>query len=239
MNAKIKISEKEFYEKLCLDCGGQNGKECGCSPNCYREKAAKRFVEVIPEKTALEIWKDIGGYEGHYQISNLGNVKSVSRGSLQREIMLRPANNINGYRTVSLSKNNKSTTVKICRLVASAFIDNPENKRCVNHKDCDKHNDNVDNLEWVTHSENTVHAMKNGLQYIEYGENSRFAKLTKQQVSSIRSGLMNLKVEYIEQMASLFCVHKETIRKVLNFKTFNDYEQAIKELQDKLNEKNN
>lgn len=54
MSDKIKISEKEFYEKLCLDCGGQHGKECGYYPNCFREKAAKRFVEVTLEKTALE-----------------------------------------------------------------------------------------------------------------------------------------------------------------------------------------
>lgn len=109
-----------------------------------------------------EIWKDIENWKG-YQVSNLGNVRSFrERGG--HHILKEPHqiafqhNNPRGYLTVGLGKGN----VKACvhRLVASAFIPNPENKPQVNHKDGNKHNNHVSNLEWVTHQENIIHAFR-------------------------------------------------------------------------------
>ena len=102
-----------------------------------------------------EIWKDIKGYEGCYQISNLGRVKSLARVQhkwnkdfISKERMLRGNINTNGYPYVVLRKNGEYGVFRIHRLVAEAFIPNPNNFPQVNHKDEDKTNNRVDNLEW-------------------------------------------------------------------------------------------
>ena len=108
-----------------------------------------------------EIWKCIAGYENLYQVSNLGNVKSLVRKHSVKEKFLKILTK--EYHTVSLSVNNKNTTYRVHRLVAHAFLPNPENKPIVNHLDGNKHNNNVNNLEWCTHQENCIHAVKTGL----------------------------------------------------------------------------
>lgn len=99
----------------------------------------------------MEIWKDIKDYEGLYWVSNLGRVKSKRK-------ILKP---INGeYLKVGLSKNGKQKTFTIHRLVAQEFVNNPKNKPQVNHKDENKHNNNSNNLEWVTFQENMNYGTK-------------------------------------------------------------------------------
>lgn len=118
-----------------------------------------------------EIWKDVAGYEGLYQVSNLGRVKSLSkiiqgigRGFPRKtkEKILTPCRTGTGYYFVNLS-NGTICMRLIHRLVAECFLDNPENKSDVNHKDGNKLNNNVLNLEWATRSENITHAFATGL----------------------------------------------------------------------------
>lgn len=104
-----------------------------------------------------EIWRDIKGFEGMYQISNLGRVKSLNYHRSKKEKILHPRVNTR-YLYVNMSKNNKVTHGYIHRLVAMYFVPNPENKPYVNHKDGNKHNNHVDNLEWVTPLENNLHS---------------------------------------------------------------------------------
>ncbi len=110
-----------------------------------------------------ELWRDIFGYEGLYQISNWGNVKSLNYNHTGKEKTLAKKNHKSGYITVTLCKNGKHKNKSIHVLVATAFIPNQENFPCVNHIDGDKSNNFVGNLEWVTHSQNTRHAIKSGL----------------------------------------------------------------------------
>lgn len=115
----------------------------------------------------MEIFKSIEGYEGSYEVSNFGNVKSLpkSDGNGNRERLLKQEtnerNNTN-YKRVSLSKNGKVKRFQVHRLVASAFIENLDNKPFINHIDNNGENNNSLNLEWVTHSENMIHAQKQG-----------------------------------------------------------------------------
>lgn len=104
-----------------------------------------------------ELWKDIKDFEGLYQISNFGNVRSLIT---NKNIKF---NKVKGYLYVHLYNNSKRKSIRVNRLVAQAFIPNPDNKPQVNHIDGDKLNNRVDNLEWVTREENMQHAIKNSL----------------------------------------------------------------------------
>lgn len=109
-----------------------------------------------------EIWKPVIGYEGLYEVSNLGRVKGLERQGNWRDNILTQCM-IGNYVKVSLTVNGKSQNKLVHRLVAQAFIPNPENKPEVNHKDGNKLNNCLDNLEWVTKSENIKHAYRTGL----------------------------------------------------------------------------
>ena len=98
-----------------------------------------------------EIWKDILGYEGLYQVSNQGRVKSLKFG---KERILKPCNNGWGYLFVQLFKNGEMKNDKVHRLVAKAFLSNPNNLPDVNHKNEDKTDNIVENLEWCDHKYN-------------------------------------------------------------------------------------
>ena len=114
-----------------------------------------------------EIWKDIPGYEGSYQVSNAGRVKSLPKtrgrgiGYPVDEKIIRHSVNSRGYCNVVLCKDGKTKTFLLHRLVADGFVDNPSNLPEVDHKDRNKTNNSVNNLRWVTVSENNLNR-KNG-----------------------------------------------------------------------------
>lgn len=118
-----------------------------------------------------EIWKDIEGYEGLYQISNLGRIRSLDRVVVTKRntrtnlkgMLLKSTKDRDGYLQVVLSKQSKLTTVKVHRVVAKHFIDNPENKTQINHLNGVKNDNRVENINWCTNSENNKHAYDTNL----------------------------------------------------------------------------
>lgn len=166
-----------------------------------------------------EIWKDITGYEGLYQVSNLGRVKSLDRLVNGRNMkIVKPVRGrvlkLSSYNNLypSCSLGNNANTKMVHRLVASAFIPNPENKPYVNHKNGIKTDNRVTNLEWVTAKENNDHAIKNGLWNCS-GESNYLAKLTDKSVLKIRKLVMSgLKHSAISEQ---FGVSKSTISHII------------------------
>ena len=129
--------------------------------------------------TENEVWKDVVEYEGLYEVSDKGNVRGVARkdtlGRNRKGRMLKPGYTSRGYLQVGLSKNGKSKTRTVHRLVAEAFIPNPNGLPQVNHRDEDKDNNNVENLEWCDSKYN-----------INYGTRSeRFARTRSKKVRAV------------------------------------------------------
>ena len=138
-------------------------------------------------------WKDIVGYENEYQINQFGEIRTLKDSpKLKKYDVLKPQiSKSNGYVYQMLYKNGKEKLLRVHRLVAMAFLPNPNNLPQVNHKDGNKQNNSVDNLEWCEQSDNMKHAYKNGLQIPS--ENQRKAiintnKLKQKKVCQIKDG---------------------------------------------------
>ena len=120
------------------------------------------------ECTEGEIWRDIKGFEGIYQVSNRGNIRSLDRISVNSYGMprklkghiMKPYLNVYGYLDIGLSNCGAGNIFKVHRLVAEAFIPNPDNLPQVNHKDENKTNNNVENLEWCTNRYNVKYSIE-------------------------------------------------------------------------------
>ena len=178
-----------------------------------------------------EIWKDIPGYEGLYQVSNFGKVRSLKRtikyngkgkGSgtrIYESIELKQCLNTVGYYQVSLSVNNCRKRYMVHRLVASAFCNHPIGKDYVNHMDGNYLNNKSENLEWVSNRENVRHAIVKGLHRI-YGEESHRAKFSNEQVEIIRR-IKNRGVS-TNDLCILLGVHKSCINRIYNGTTYNE-----------------
>lgn len=122
------------------------------------------------------MWKQIEGYEGYYEVSDSGDVRSVDRyitdstgkvrflrGSIMKLSEQKNKNRRDGYLVVNLHKNHTMNVTPVHILVANAFIPNTNNMPVVNHKDGNKHNNNVSNLEWCSYADNNIHALNCGL----------------------------------------------------------------------------
>ena len=139
-----------------------------------------------------EIWKDVPSYEGIYEVSNYGQVRSVTRVrngthgpcTVRGRILSLPT--CSDYMNVSLCFEGIKRTMHVHRMVAEAFIPNPHNKPQVNHKDGNKFNNNVDNLEWNTCQENMDHAKSHNLLTALKGEDHMGSKLSDEQIEEIR-----------------------------------------------------
>lgn len=152
-----------------------------------------------------EEWRPVPGYEGRYEISNFGNVRSVRRNRLM------VLTTIHGYHHVNLSKCGKATMFRVHRLVAEAFLRRDSSRPHVNHKDGVKTNNHAPNLEWCTPGENNQHAISLGLRAV-HGSKNGFAKLNEKQVRVIAHSLkIGLEQTYL---GSVFKVKNTTIHQI-------------------------
>lgn len=182
------------------------------------------FTTLESSGIMREIWKDVQGYKGQYQVSNLGRVKSLKRklenGRTVSEKILNSSSKKktqDGYLMVALA----GRTFRVNRLVATAFIPNPDNKPVVNHIDGNKENNKADNLEWATISENMLHAYRCGLKTAMIGEENRNAKLTRDQVKAIRNEYVPYSQQYgSNALAKKYNVSNVTITNIVNYKTY-------------------
>ena len=200
-------------------------------------KAVKTVVAMIDRKNigkrdscySLDIndlpseeWREIDGYNGRYQVSNLGRVKSF----FDKEPRIFKANKVTeGYLRVALRKNSMAKNHFVHRLVAQAFIPNPENKPQVNHIDGDKTNNRVENLEWMTSEENINHAFKLGLSKIPKGSKNPNARFTAEQVREIRNTYIKGSYTFgVSALARKFKASEETIRYIIKGRSYLDVE---------------
>lgn len=167
----------------------------------------------------MTTWAPISGYEGIYEVSDDGEVRSLDRsytGKDGRSVpykgrLINPGIGANGYKVVSLWKNGKGKTTYVHRLVAETFIPNPERKKTVNHKDGNRTNNNVSNLEWATYAENNLH------EYRALGKKGYGRKLTDRQVVYIRSSKESPRI-----LAAMFGVSDSVICNVRNRKIYRE-----------------
>ena len=175
--------------------------------------------ESLVLRYAPEYWADIEGYEGIYQVSNHGNVRSLNRVTTRkngRELTIngqpmRQQKNHKGYLRVKLKLNGKESAFFAHRLVAQAFLPNLDNKPQVNHLNGIKHDNNVCNLEWCTQAENIEHAFANG--FMAVGEKHGNARLTLYQVILIKQ-LLRQQENSLTDIAKKFKVGISTIHDI-------------------------
>lgn len=174
-----------------------------------------------------EEWKDVAGYNGYYQVSDCGNVRSVDKliqcynGKKyfrKGRILKFFTGGTSKYLEVQLSKNNQTKKYLVHRLVADAFLKCPHKNLEVNHIDGNIYNNSSSNLEYISHLENIRHAIKNGLTS-QNGENSVRAKLTNVQANCIRCMHWKWKIKQ-NAIAQIYDVSKQTICDIVNNKSY-------------------
>ena len=171
----------------------------------------KSYYEI--DDYMKEKWITIKEYND-YKVSNYGNILSFKQ---NKEKLLNLISDKKGYLIISLFKNNIQKNFRINRLVAQTFLPNPESKPEINHIDGNKQNNYVDNLEWVTHSENMKHAYKLGLCF-QKGEKNNASKLTNNDVLMIHG--LYLSFFSKRELALLFNISISNICYILNGKTW-------------------
>lgn len=177
-------------------------------------------------------WKPVVGYEGLYEVSDTGLVKSLARlkqcghknskPQTTKEKFLTIRTDRNGYKRAKLSKNGKAKLVLLHRIIAQAFIPNPKGLAEVNHIDGDKNNNVPNNLEWTTRSKNMKHAFENNLKIARKGEENNKSKLTTEDVKLIRT--LRKQGYTLTTLAERFQVTPAAISAIANFKTWKEVE---------------
>lgn len=174
----------------------------------------------------MEQWVELFCYDlgGKYAISSNQRIKTLvasnrfGKYALKKERIRKQYLNKEGYSQVSLyNKNNELKTYKVHRLMAWAFVKNPDNKPFVNHLNSKRHDNRPENLEWCTNSENQKHSVRFGNFPIRFGESALVSKLKEKDVFDILKSKLSKK-----DLAKKYCVHKDTIENIFRGKTWSE-----------------
>ena len=177
----------------------------------------------------VEIWRGVEGFEDSYQVSNKSRVRSIDRtiinsiGSVYnlKGKILNPMNPENRYPLVCMRGKGIKASKTIHRLVANAFIPNPENKPQINHKNGIKSDNRIENLEWCTASENGLHAYKENLITPLYGSKSPTSILTEENVLSVKRLFRRNRNFHRGRVALKLGVSNSTITSIIKNKNWN------------------
>ncbi len=215
--------------KECKRCktefSSHNPRKIFCTVDChylfYALAKRKGADTTLATNLENEYWVDVNGYEGIYQVSNMGRIKSYSRllsvDSIGRLRVL-SADKF-GYIRCGLNKDDKRTTIKVHRLVAEHFIPNPENKEQVNHKNMIKSDNRVENLEWATRSENTKHSYDNDSKRVrQFGVLCHFSKLNNSDIINIFR--LNSEGNSRLEISKIYNIHTKTLSRILTRKSW-------------------
>lgn len=170
------------------------------------------------EANIQEIWKDVVGYEGRYEISSLGSVKSLNYNKTGKPKLLAKIFHHSGYLCTCLNRGGKVKWIYVHRLVAIAFIPNPNGYDQVNHINSNKSDPRLENLEWCNQSQNRRHAQDAGFVFIPKGQEKWQAKLKDSDIPKIR----NLSLSGLDYptIAKMFNVSRQAIGFVVTRKTW-------------------
>jgi len=182
------------------------------------------------ENLENEVWKDVVGYEGIYFISDLGRIKSTYKNHrfIDKSGIKSPKTTKYGYFGIELIKNKIHKHYAVHRLVAIAFIPNPDNLPQINHIDGNKKNNRIENLEWCNASMNGLHAYKMGLSTPVRGDANRNSKLDEDKVRLIRKLYYEDKLGQIT-IAKMLNVNKNAISGVITWRTWFYVDPELKE----------
>lgn len=174
-----------------------------------------------------EEWRDVVGYESSYEVSSYGKIKSIERRCASKngktrkvpERIMKPKIDRYGYSAIHLSKNGERRDFTIHRLVALAFIPNPENLPQVNHKDGDKLDNRVDSLEWCSAQYNVQHSFDNGLQKVPCGTDRPFFKMSDEKVREVRKRYATEGISLVK-LAKDYDICPQTLHSIILLKTW-------------------
>lgn len=164
--------------------------------------------------TKKEIWKDVKGFEGKYEVSSLGKIRNKNNSKILKE------QDHNGYKRVYLNDGSKQRKKRVHRIVAEAFLEPSKNPKrtMINHKDSDRKNNSVNNLEWCSHRENILHATQKGNIKCNRDYTKSVDRDIEVDVKVIRYMYETTRITQ-EELASLFNMSTATVFSIINLKT--------------------